>query len=884
MNNSQTNDSNPAKHQKLFNKTEESTVVPVFPAASIEKPLEEVIQQGENAVKMEVDETTTTKEVIPPAEVLKEKPPTPPVIKKIITSERGSRRGSQESAMTSTTTTSATHSSSTSSDSSSDSSDSDSSSSGDETDQENVLVDQEQITIIYKMCIKNLEECVSRFPEHYKSIYRLVHNFLHVNEDLDKCRQLLLTSSYKTTLGNSINGLFSERKSNNFFNGIWRIPTAEIDRPGNFTSHLSKCIIILMDVLKKTNDHETLLDLAMQLQKIPENEKKYLTDCDRKELYQQALACSVQAFKNKLKEIAAGIVDGKNSDRDLLSLMLEIFKSHRRTYKNVTASKDQNVFASVMVEVYKEYIKDRMKVPENANYCDLAFKMCQQEMNYRKNLEKGIVGPNPNAMSAQMQPLSLASTTSSPILNIKSVSEINKSVISSSNTQSTTPQNNSKLQSSTSAPSSRVKPRSSGKSSSSNAATSQQWLNAMMQALYSNPGVMNQTYLSEYYKMLGIPSNSFSAQQLALLSDPNFAANLLAGTSSGNASPTSSSPALSPSTVSKPIDTKLIESLMKSSYGSNSLQGLQQNLKSNSLSITTTTVTSTTTTSSSASKAQTTMSSSSRKSEVKNPVRKSHSNAPSMSSSSNKTDKTDLNSSGLSTKYSSLFGSNLNLPDLPKSLSITPSMPATSSSSTSNSAKANEKKSQKVKSSASALGKFNLNPALSITPEGYKANAAMANSKSVSNMLKSYEEFLKSYPNTHQGIVATSKKSSPVAVSGMSTSAIKQKQKSNLQIANVQHVPQKAKPSAKVPYDFGKNIASSFMPTPNVSTSPFPMHTPPLAPPSPHTSSSPKTLQQKLAERKKQHQTQQQQQQQPKSSAKKASKINYKNLNCSINN
>lgn len=544
--------------------------------------------------------------------------------------------------------------------------------------------------------------------------------------------------------------------------------------------------------------------------------------------------------------------------------MLEIFKSHRRTYKNVTASKDQNVFASVMVEVYKEYIKDRMKLPENANYCDLAFKMCQQEMNYRKNLEKGIVGPNPSAIPAQAQPLPLA-TTSSPILNIKSVSEINKSVVgcSSSNIQTTTPQNNNnnnnKPQSSTSSsPSPRTKPRASGGKSSSNA-TSQQWLNSLMMSLYSNPSMMTSSYLSEYYKMLGVSSSGFSAQQLALLSDPNFAATLMAGTSSGNASPTSSSPVLSPlsSSIAKTVDTKLIESLMKSSYGSNSLQGLQQNLISNSLSITTTTITSTTTTSSSSSKAQTTMSNSSRKSDVKNPMRRSLSNTPSSSSPSSS--KSDLNSSGLSTKYSSLFGSNINIPDLPKSLSITPSMPASSSSSTaSNSAKANEKKSLKEKSSTSALGKFNLNPSLSITSEGYKASTSM---------FKSYEEFLKSYPSTHQGIIATSKKSSPVAVSGMSSPVTKQKQKSNLQIVSSQHVPPKAKTSAKVPYDFGKNIASSFMPT--ASTSPFSLLTPPLAPPSPHTSSSPKTLQQKLAERK-------QQNQQPKSSAKKSSKINYK--------
>lgn len=73
---------------------------------------------------------------------------------------------------------------------------------------------------IYKSCIKNLEECLTRFPEHYKSIYRIVNHYLTAPEkykNLDKTRQLLL-GTYTTSLGNKINGLFSERKNNNFFN------------------------------------------------------------------------------------------------------------------------------------------------------------------------------------------------------------------------------------------------------------------------------------------------------------------------------------------------------------------------------------------------------------------------------------------------------------------------------------------------------------------------------------------------------------------------------------------------------------------------------------------------------------------------------------------
>jgi calcineurin-binding protein cabin-1 len=345
-------------------------------------------------------------------------PPIQPIIKVVMETEAASRRGSQESAITSTTTTSTTRSSSTSSDSSTDSSDSDSSS-----DDENIFVDADQIKNIFKMCVKNLEECVSRFPEHYKSIFRLVHHFLSEKDGVEKSRKLLLTTEYKTGLGNSIQGLFSERKNNNFFNGVWRIPSQEIDRPGNFTAHLTKCISILMDVLKQTNDFETLLDLALQLQRNPEAEKKYLYDADRKELFQQAITCCVQAFRNKLRDVLSAISDGKKTDRDLLGLMLDIFKAHRKTLK-IFQQKEQSLFSSVLVDVYKEYIKDKMILPESANLTDLAFKMCHQEINYRKNLEKGIITPNPHPIvpiQQNSQPQTQASSSPAPILTSQSL-------------------------------------------------------------------------------------------------------------------------------------------------------------------------------------------------------------------------------------------------------------------------------------------------------------------------------------------------------------------------------------------------------------------------------------------------------------------------------
>lgn len=81
-------------------------------------------------------------------------------------------------------------------------------------------MDEKHIDRIYNMCIKNLEECITRFPEHYKSIYRLVQIYLNGPDrfkDVKKCNQLLL-GTYTTALGNQLQGLFTDRKNNNLFN------------------------------------------------------------------------------------------------------------------------------------------------------------------------------------------------------------------------------------------------------------------------------------------------------------------------------------------------------------------------------------------------------------------------------------------------------------------------------------------------------------------------------------------------------------------------------------------------------------------------------------------------------------------------------------------
>ncbi|XP_052903342.1 calcineurin-binding protein cabin-1-like [Anopheles moucheti] len=301
------------------------------------------------------------------------------------------RRGSQESAITSTTTTTTTTTSTSSSSSDSSDSDTDSSSDSDSdsssTDDE--LINQQPISAaqrdtIFKLCIKNLEECITRFPEHYKSMYRLIHHFMHApgaTKSYESARQLLL-GTYRTTLGNQIPGLFTERKTTNFFNGLWRIPASDIDRPGNFASHISKCVIVLMETLKEFSEHDILLELALQLQRTPEPDKKYLNDYERKELVQQAILFCVQVYRSMLKKYS----DGRN-DTELLSLMVDMYKAFRKITKHMQAK--EPMFATVLIDAYRVFVSDKVpKLPENVSLLDLAVKLCTYEMNYRKTQEK----------------------------------------------------------------------------------------------------------------------------------------------------------------------------------------------------------------------------------------------------------------------------------------------------------------------------------------------------------------------------------------------------------------------------------------------------------------------------------------------------------------
>lgn len=273
---------------------------------------------------------------------------------------------------------SSSSSSSSSSESSSSSSSSESSSDSDSDTSVKSTIDKplpdDEIMKIVSDCLDALEDCASRFPPHYKAIYRLTHYHFYYKrgKDIERCRDLML-SNFTARTGQKLGGLFSERKPSNFFNNIWKIPVEEIDRAGGFAFHMNRSVLLTMEILKEIDDHKTLLDLSLHLQRIPEPDKKYLRDSDREELAQQAFSLCVQSLKGQLLKFSQQS-DLKSNDVErqaLKSLMLDIYRAYQRAQKQPNSKQ----FTNLLIEAYK--LVSTTPITENTNLVDLSMKYCQ---------------------------------------------------------------------------------------------------------------------------------------------------------------------------------------------------------------------------------------------------------------------------------------------------------------------------------------------------------------------------------------------------------------------------------------------------------------------------------------------------------------------------
>ncbi|XP_066465750.1 calcineurin-binding protein cabin-1 isoform X2 [Tiliqua scincoides] len=166
---------------------------------------------------------------------------------------------------------------------------------------------EEQRKFLTEQCITAFHLCLSRFPQHYKSLYRLAYLYAYsrTHKNLQWACDVLLGSGlpWQQLKHMPAQGLFCERNKTNFFNGIWRIPVDEIDRPGSFASHMNRSIVLLLNVLSQLKDHHTLLKVSSMLQRTPDQGKKYLRDADRQVLAQRAFVLTVTVLEDMLNEL-----------------------------------------------------------------------------------------------------------------------------------------------------------------------------------------------------------------------------------------------------------------------------------------------------------------------------------------------------------------------------------------------------------------------------------------------------------------------------------------------------------------------------------------------------------------------------------------------------
>ncbi|RWS31188.1 hypothetical protein B4U80_06573 [Leptotrombidium deliense] len=198
---------------------------------------------------------------------------------------------------------------------------------------------------LIEMCMNAMKRCLIRFGPHYKSLYRLAY-YAYTTGDVQSAKNILMHSftvpvqshSFHSALqaGHqlediatcstpdanqktvTIAGLFSERKNNNLFNAIWRIPVDDIDRPGSFSTHMYRCTLLLLRICTAVFDYNNLCTIGIHLSKTPDTGKKYLRDADRLRLAREAFNNCSLMLKNQL--VSSG-VPREIKDRILVELL-----------------------------------------------------------------------------------------------------------------------------------------------------------------------------------------------------------------------------------------------------------------------------------------------------------------------------------------------------------------------------------------------------------------------------------------------------------------------------------------------------------------------------------------------------------------------------------
>lgn len=211
---------------------------------------------------------------------------------------------------------------------------------------------------LIELCIVGLKRCLARYPAHYKSYHRLANYFELTNENEiskailmggsgnKKYPQLYLDlqDTGKSVQNKFILGLFVERKPNNLYNCVWRIPVEEIERTGTFNAHMFRCTLLLINQCIYTEDFDTLSTISIQLNKQPELDKRYLNEQERIALSRLAFDNCFNILKNQIEK-NSNIYHTWNETQRIAQIMVK-----NQTYVNETLE----VFNQIRNQVTKQ--------------------------------------------------------------------------------------------------------------------------------------------------------------------------------------------------------------------------------------------------------------------------------------------------------------------------------------------------------------------------------------------------------------------------------------------------------------------------------------------------------------------------------------------------
>lgn len=226
-----------------------------------------------------------------------------------------------------------------------------------------------------------LHLCLSRFPTHYKALYRLAHlHYYHpFHKNMVYSRDILLgvTSSWTKYPHLPAPGLFTDRKHSNFFQGVWRIPIEEVDRPGSFASHMNRTIKLLMEVLRKQCDNQVLFQLHIQLSRTPEPGRKYLRDAER-------VCFSHLSYEYALDTIELQMEEVSEADRERqIKFLMEVYKvwyhGVNKVYLHVERTND------IFLDIFRVIMKNTIPIKTTTvEQLEQAIRFCQQQLSIGK--------------------------------------------------------------------------------------------------------------------------------------------------------------------------------------------------------------------------------------------------------------------------------------------------------------------------------------------------------------------------------------------------------------------------------------------------------------------------------------------------------------------